>query len=111
LYWQPLDGGTTGPPSSPKEPLLPPPLLLPLPLPPPPLLPLLPELPPLLLELPGFVNPVSGVDDEHAAMATTREATLTMREGFMGEVLLLADGVLEARHPSVSRSARFRGSS
>jgi hypothetical protein len=30
------------------------------------------------------VNPVSGVDDEHAAMATTREATLTMREGFMG---------------------------
>jgi hypothetical protein len=82
LYWQPLPGGTTGPLSSPKEPLLPPPLLPPLPLPlslsTPPL-----ELPPLLLELPGFANPEVGADEEHAAMATMRKATLTMREGFM----------------------------
>jgi hypothetical protein len=80
-----------------------------LPLPLPPLLPLPPpELPPLPLELPELANPVSGVDDEQAAMATTREATVTMREGFMVRSWLLADGVLEARHPSVSRSAYLR---
>jgi hypothetical protein len=62
------------------------PLLLPLLLLPPPLLPLPPPelvLPPPL-ELPELLNPVSGVDDEQATKATTTQATLTVREGFMG---------------------------
>jgi hypothetical protein len=88
------------------------PLLLPLPLLPPLLPPPEPPpLPPPLPELPEFENPVSGVDDEQAAIAATRKATLAMREGFMGGPWLLADRVVEARHPSVSQSARQGGTS